>query len=325
MTRVEWACAGAFAAAAVVTPLAAWAARHLGVVDRPGSLKPQEKAVPYLGGVGIFAGLLVGIALSRPVYVVPLVLALALGTADDSLDLPPGLRMAGQIAVGVVAGLLAHTRFPGVLSTVLVAAVVVLLMNGVNMIDGLDSLAGGVSAVAGGGLAIMLHGDGRLLAAALALSSVGFLLYNRPPARVYMGDGGAYLVGTALALALAAGWAKGDHLELGLACLFAAVVPAAEVVLAIARRLKTRTPLALGDRGHPYDRLVHKGWPRPAAALSYITLQLVFMAIALAVYRTRSYSPPLVAVGLTVLLVLASVLATLVAEPRTPQTEESAA
>jgi len=325
VTRTEWTCLGALVAAVVFTPSSAWLARRLGVVDRPGSLKPQEKAVPYLGGIGIFAGLLVGVALSRPVYVVPLVLALALGTADDAIELPPGLRMAGQIGVGVLAGVLSDTRFPGILSTVLVAAVAVLLMNGLNMIDGLDSLAGGVSAVAGGGLAIMLHGDGRVLAAALALSAIGFLFYNRPPARVYMGDGGAYLVGTALALVLATGWAKGARLELGLACLLAVVVPAAEVVLAIVRRWKNRTPLALGDRGHPYDRLVHRGWPRPAAALAYITVQLVFIAIALAVYRTRSDSPPAVAVGLSALLVLVLVLATLMANPRSPHTEESAA
>jgi UDP-GlcNAc:undecaprenyl-phosphate GlcNAc-1-phosphate transferase len=233
--------------------------------------------------------------------------------------------MAAQILVGIVAGVVIDSRFGTGLSIVLVAAVTVLLMNGVNLIDGLDALAGGVTAVAGGGLAIMLHGDGRVLAAALALSGAGFLLYNRPPARVYMGDGGAYLVGTALALLLASGWAKGQRLDAGLACLLVAVVPAAEVVLAIARRLKNRTPLALGDRGHPYDRLVQRGWPRPAAALAYVTVELVLVAIALSLYRERSATPGAVAVVIVALVVLASAVATLVAGPRLPRTDGSAA
>jgi UDP-GlcNAc:undecaprenyl-phosphate/decaprenyl-phosphate GlcNAc-1-phosphate transferase len=325
VTRTEWTCLGALAAAAVATPSAAWLGRRLGVVDRPGSLKPQEKPIPYLGGIGIFAGLLVGVALSRPLYVVPLVMALGLGTADDALELPPGVRMAGQVAIGVVAGIVTETRFATGLSVVLVAAVVVLLMNGVNLIDGLDALAGGVTAVAAGGLAIMLHGDGRVLAAALALSAAGFLLYNRPPASVYMGDGGAYLLGTALALALASGWAKGRTVDTGLACLLVAAVPAAEVVLAIARRLKNRTPLALGDRGHPYDRLVQRGWPGPAAALSYVIIELVLVAIALSLYRAGSDTPAAVAVAVVVLVVIASVLATVVAGPRSPETDGSAA
>jgi UDP-GlcNAc:undecaprenyl-phosphate/decaprenyl-phosphate GlcNAc-1-phosphate transferase len=325
VTRTEWTCLGALAAAAIATPSAAWLARRLGVVDRPGALKPQEKAIPYFGGLGIFAGLLLGVALSRPLYVVPLLLALALGTADDALDLPPGIRVAGQIAVGVVAGVVTETRFATGLSIVLVAAVVVLLTNGVNLIDGLDALAGGVSAVAAGGLALMLHGDGRILAAALALSAVGYLFYNRPPARVYMGDGGAYLIGTTLAILLASGWAKGRTVDAGLACLLVAVVPAAEVVLAITRRLKSRTPLALGDRGHPYDRLVQRGWPRPAAALSYVIVELVLVAIALSLYRAGSDTPATVAVVAAALVVLASVVATLVAGPRSPHTDGSAA
>jgi UDP-GlcNAc:undecaprenyl-phosphate GlcNAc-1-phosphate transferase len=325
VTRTEWTCLGALAAAGVFTPFAAWLATRLGVVDRPGTLKPQERAVPYLGGIGIFAGLLVGVSLSRPVYVIPMLLALALGTADDAIDLPPSIRMAAQILVGIVAGLVTSTRFATGLSIVLVAAVAVLLMNGVNLIDGLDALAGGVSAVAAGGLAIMLHGDGRVLAAALALSAVGFLLYNRPPARVYMGDGGAYLVGTTLALLLATGWAKARSLDVGFACLLVAVVPATEVVLAIARRMKNRTPLALGDRGHPYDRLVQRGWPRPAAALTYVTVELVLVAAALSLYRERSVVPGAVAVVVVALVVLASAIATLVAGPRSPQTDGSAA
>ncbi len=65
-----------------------------------------------------------------------------------------------------------------------------------NLIDGLDMLASGVVTAAAVGFAAVLHGPGRQLAVALGASLIGFLTFNRPPARVYLGDGGAYLLGT---------------------------------------------------------------------------------------------------------------------------------
>jgi UDP-GlcNAc:undecaprenyl-phosphate/decaprenyl-phosphate GlcNAc-1-phosphate transferase len=324
VTRTEWACAACFVAAAAVTPLAGLLARRLRIVDRPGVLKPQQKAVPYLGGIGILAGLLVGAFLSRPVYALPLLLALALGTADDAKNLAPAIRFAGQMVVGVVAGVVTDTRFTPLLSAILVAAVAVLLMNGVNLIDGLDSLAGGVCAVAGAGLAVMLGGDARVFAAALALSAAGFLLYNRPPARIYMGDGGAYLMAVALTLALASSWSRSGRVEVGLACLMVAALPATEVVLAIARRLRDKTPVVLGDRGHPYDRLVERGWPKPAAALTYVTVEVVLVAVALAVYQARTQIPPVAAVASTAALILAAMVATLLGRRRIAPTDRGA-
>ena len=89
------------------------------------------------------------------------------------------------------------------------------MINGVNLIDGLDMLAGGVAAVAAGGFAVILHGSGRQLAIALAASLLGFLVYNRPPARVYLGDGGAYLLGTGLTVLVAESWAPGRPVRWG--------------------------------------------------------------------------------------------------------------
>ena len=164
LTRSEVVAIIALGVSLAATPAAAAAATRIGVVDRPGPLKPQSRPVPYLGGLGVLAGLLVGAAVARPLLVVPLVAAAALGTADDVADLKPWIRMAGQIGIGIVVAVVIPTRLDRPLGFVLVTAVTVLLINGTNLIDGLDALAAGVAAAAGGASALVLHGDPRMFA-----------------------------------------------------------------------------------------------------------------------------------------------------------------
>jgi UDP-GlcNAc:undecaprenyl-phosphate GlcNAc-1-phosphate transferase len=168
-----------------------------------------------------------------------------------------------------------------VLGAVLIPVITVLLINGVNLIDGLDMLAAGVVAVAGFGFAVVLHGSGREMAIALVAALIGFLAFNRPPARIYLGDGGSYLLGASLAVLLADAWGPGRSSPLGVAALIIVAVPVAEVAFAIIRRLRGHTSLLAGDRGHPYDRLVDRGWARPAASAAYIGIEAVLMGAAL--------------------------------------------
>ncbi len=142
----------AAATALVATPVAMVVARRTGVVDHPAPLKPQRVPVPYLGGAAVFLAAVVGGAAGRPLLLLPLGLVLLLGVADDAVHLPPWTRLTGQAAMGAVVAAAVPTHLPGALGPVLVVAVTVLLINGVNMIDGLDTLAGGVVAVAAGGL-----------------------------------------------------------------------------------------------------------------------------------------------------------------------------
>jgi UDP-GlcNAc:undecaprenyl-phosphate GlcNAc-1-phosphate transferase len=275
----------AFVATLGVTPLVIVVARRTGIVDRPGTLKPQASAVPYLGGVAVFAGVIVGAAVGRPTVLVPLAGALCLGVADDRFDLPPLVRLVGQLAIGFAIVVTGPVHLPGILGAALILAVTVLLINGVNLIDGLDMLASGVTGVAAVGFAVVLHGSGRQLAIALAAALMGFLVYNRPPARVYLGDGGSYLLGAALSVLLVESWGPGIPLHVGVAALALVALPVAEVSFAVVRRARSHRSLMSGDRGHPYDRLVARGWSRPAASLSYIGFEAVLaIGAALAVH-----------------------------------------
>jgi UDP-N-acetylmuramyl pentapeptide phosphotransferase/UDP-N-acetylglucosamine-1-phosphate transferase len=262
----------------VATPLVMAVAGRFGVVDRPGALKPQATAVPYLGGVAVFAGLLVGVLAGRPSVVVPLAMALALGVADDRSELAPVLRLAGQLAIGVAVAVTVPVHLEGAAGGVLVVVITVLVVNGVNLIDGLDLLATGVVLASSVGFAAVVHGGARDLALALAAALAAFAVYNRPPARVYLGDGGSYLLGTALTVLVASAWAPGIAVPTGVAALALLSVPAGEVAFAVVRRARGRRSLLAGDRGHPYDRLVDRGWPVPAASGAYIAVAAVVAA-----------------------------------------------
>jgi UDP-GlcNAc:undecaprenyl-phosphate GlcNAc-1-phosphate transferase len=296
----------AFALALVTTPVAMAVARRTGIVDRPGPLKRHGAPVPYLGGVAVFVAAAYGVLVGQPLVLAPLTMALALGVADDVGDLPPWFRLAGAVVIGVVVALVVPTHLPRALGPLLVVAVTVLLINGVNLLDGLDGLAGGVTAAACGAFALLLHGAARDLAVGFTFALVGFLAYNRPPARVYLGDGGAYLLGTALAVMVARAWGSGVRPSIGVAGLLLVAIPSAEVAFTVVRRLRGGRALAAGDRGHSYDRLAARGVPVGVVALGFIAAQVVLGGLALAVSRPKSIVPGVMAVvGVAVVLVAA--------------------
>lgn len=309
MTRLVVVGVAAFATAVVFTPVFMAVAKRTGVVDRPGPLKPQSTSVPYLGGVAVFLAALVGAALGHPSVIAPLAAAVVLGVLDDRLELPAPLRLMGQAVIGVGIALVVPTRVGGLGGGVLVAVIAVVLMNGVNFLDGLDGLAGGVVAVGCAAFAVLLHGGARDVSVALGAALVGFLLYNRPPARVYLGDGGAYLLGAAMAVLLASAWMPGARAALSVASLGIVAVPVAEVTFAVVRRLRARQSITSGDRRHPYDLVVARGWPRGAAALAYVGAEAVFAAAAVGASKAHTLAGP-VACVVSIAVVVVAVAAT---------------
>ena len=281
----------ALAVALVATPIVAWVARRAGIVDVPGPLKTHRRPIPYLGGVAVFAGLVVGVvALDRLELVVPLVLALALGIADDLRPVPAKLRLVAECGVGVAAAV----TVPGdLLVRIATAGLVIVLVNAVNLLDGQDGLAASVSAVSALGFAL-IGGDAWPFGLALAGALAGFLVFNLPPARIYLGDGGAYLLGTALALAPALALvtsARGssgidatdfwgpDTWSVLLATPLLVAVPLADTAIAITRRLRTGRPLFAGDRSHVYDQLVDRGWTVRGSTVVLVLVQAGFATI----------------------------------------------
>ena len=268
-----------FAVAVIVTPIAAWVATRVGLVDEPGPLKVHARSVPYLGGAAVLVALGSPIVGARPSLMVPLALACALGLVDDAAGLPPAVRLAAETGVGVSAAFAVGHHDAG--RVVLGVVVVLVLVNAMNLLDGLDGLAAGVTVAAAAGFYVVLAGAGATLALVLAGAAAGFLAWNAPPARVYLGDAGSYLIGTALAMLFLAAAQRPAEVVSG-AALFLAV-PVADTAIAIVRRFRAGRPLLHGDRGHIYDQLVDRGWPAPRAVAACVAAQAAFTGAGIAI------------------------------------------
>ena len=293
----------AVAVALAVTPAAAALARRTGLLDQPGALKVQTRPVPYLGGLAVFVAAAVGLGIGRPAWFVPLALALVLGTLDDARSLPPKVRLVGEFVVGAVAGALVPTGIAQPWAALGTAAAVIVLINAVNLIDGLDALAAGVSLVSAVGFAIALDGDDRTVALALAGALAGFLVYNRPPARIYLGDGGSYLLGTALAVLLVSAWRPERELALSVGALLFVAFPVAEVLFAVVRRGRARVPLFTGDRGHLYDQLAQRGWSAAVTSLFCAGLQAALVALGLLAVHAEVFASVAIVIAAALALV----------------------
>jgi UDP-GlcNAc:undecaprenyl-phosphate GlcNAc-1-phosphate transferase len=241
----------------------------------------------------------------RPSLLVPLALACALGLLDDAVGVPPAARLAAEIGIGVSAAFAVGRHDPG--RVVLGVVVVLVLVNAVNLLDGLDGLAAGVTIASVAGFYVVLSGAGATLALALAGAALGFLVWNSPPARVYLGDSGSYLIGTALAMLFLAAAQRPAEIVSG-ACLFLAV-PVADTSIAIVRRLRAGRPLLTGDRGHVYDQLVDRGWRAPAAVGACVLAQAGFTGAGMAIAHLTRSAAIVVAVVTVVIVGAAAIFA----------------
>ncbi|GIW26151.1 glycosyltransferase family 4 protein [Meiothermus sp.] len=231
-------------------------ARTLGIVDRPGAIKIHTRPTPRFGGVGIVASVaLWGYftqALTGWALLGLLVIALT-GALDDRFGLSPRLRLLAELLAGLALG----WHFWGLLGwvgLVLALALVPVMSNAVNLIDGMNGLASGSALISVVGLAVLLWGSSEIpLTLALAGSLLGFLLWNFPQARTFMGDSGSLSVGYLLALlwltAAAQSWTA--FLAAGVMLSF----PLYDMAAGIIRRWRRGKPIFDGDRDHTYDRL----------------------------------------------------------------------
>jgi UDP-GlcNAc:undecaprenyl-phosphate GlcNAc-1-phosphate transferase len=193
--------AGSLAAGAISTLLARGWARKLGIVSRPNPIVPQHtRPVAYMGGVGAGIGLAaVMLILGSPLparILLPGVLMLGLGTLDDLHPLSPSGKFLAQAAVSataVIMGVLAPFTGAAVPDGVLSTLVILVLVNAFNLTDVCDGLLPVLMLVACLGLAT--QGSDPWLAAAIAGATAGFLVWNRPDASIFLGDGGSHLLG----------------------------------------------------------------------------------------------------------------------------------
>jgi UDP-GlcNAc:undecaprenyl-phosphate/decaprenyl-phosphate GlcNAc-1-phosphate transferase len=172
----------------------------------------------------------------------------------------------------------------------------VALTNLINLIDGIDGLAGGIALMLMCLLACFgLSADPfcLLLTIGAAGAIIGFLCFNFPPARIYMGDGGAYFLGFLIGALTIIGSHKGTVAAALIAPVFALALPIADVLLAILRRSLRGLPIFRPDRKHIHHRLVDVGFSRRGAVLVLYGLSLTFLFLAFVVFWSRGQLAPI--------------------------------
>ena len=273
----------AFACAAALTPSVAGLAQHVNAIDLPGEARRvNRRAVPRLGGVAILMGFFTAALVFLPpraalggVMRGALLIAL-MGFLDDCFSLRAPLKLAVQILSAVLAWRagarievlsvpLGETRFVmlGPLSLPLTVGWLVICTNAMNLIDGLDGLAAGVAVIGSVTMlfvaAAVSEAEIAVLLAALAGGCLGFLPYNRSPARIFMGDVGSQTLGYLLGAAAMLGLFKAHALLTFLVPPAALALPLGDTLFAFARRaLRRQNPLH-ADRGHIHHILLDHG------------------------------------------------------------------
>jgi UDP-GlcNAc:undecaprenyl-phosphate GlcNAc-1-phosphate transferase len=309
--EVVWGFALALAVVLLLTPGVGRFARILGVVDEPGETRRLHvRPVPRLGGIalllGIFVPALAFLPLDGPYRGILLGAAVAttVGAIDDFRGLPWGAKLAGQLAAGTVAVGFGVTvdrfTFPGFGSQELPEWVggpatvlwIVAIMNMVNFLDGMDGLAAGICAIAGSTFAViglsLGSPDAALLAAIVAGACFGFLHHNFYPARIFMGDSGALLLGFLLATLAVEGLVKTAALATLVLPLIVLAIPIIDTSFVFAKRMKYRRPIYAADRAHLHHRFLSIGFSQ-ARAVAYM---YVWCAILAAAALATRFLPP---------------------------------
>jgi Fuc2NAc and GlcNAc transferase len=309
-----------FLLAAVLTPLLAAWARRRGLLDIPNARSSHSVATPRTGGAAFVPAFLVGVAIAigqgaltdeaRVVVAAATVVGIV-GLADDIRSLGAGTRLLIQLVVAAaLVGRLDWQLLPDFVPAWIGAAVTVLWIvactNAYNFMDGIDGIAGGQGMVAGLGWTVvgLLTGSrevaivGMLAATAVA----GFLIYNLPPARVFMGDAGSAFLGFLFgAMPLIVGAGRPDAMIWAGLLLWPFLF---DTGFTLIRRIRRREHLFSAHRSHLYQRLTIAGSSHGRVSLLYVLLALLGVAAvaAMALEASTFVALPVLAIALSAVL-----------------------
>jgi UDP-GlcNAc:undecaprenyl-phosphate GlcNAc-1-phosphate transferase len=282
----------------------------------------HKTPIPRFGGVALvaafalvalaiyfFGSLSVASAKTLAVIVFSSLAMFSLGFWDDLRPLGARFKLAAQIAVaaGAYAGNIRIEFFKspwtdsnfdlGALSFFGTVLWLVSLTNLINLIDGIDGLAGGICLMLMFLLANVGMGDdlgiSTLLSIGLVGALLGFLRFNYPPAKIYMGDGGAYFLGFLIGILSIVSSNKGTIAAALIAPAFALALPIVDVSLAVLRRGVRGLPIFRADRKHIHHQLITLGISRERTVLNLYTVSLLCLFLAFSVFYVQGRMLPL--------------------------------
>lgn len=302
----------------LLTPMVRSFAPEIGAVDKPSRRKVHISNIPRSGGIAIYLGFLVAVLFgllflggvrgsvinSRPILGILLggSVVLLTGLLDDIYRLKPWFKLLMQLlgaGVAIYFGIeinFVSNPFNGLMPLGFVAIPLTLLWlvgmtNAINLIDGLDGLAAGVTSISAGTLflvALRTHQLGAaLLMVALAGAALGFLRYNFNPASVFLGDSGSYFLGFVLAAASIIGVFKTTLVVALIIPILILGVPIFDTTFAVIRRLREKKNPFTADNRHIHHLLLRAGLSQREAVFAIYIVCFILSAIALGMALPR--------------------------------------
>jgi len=288
----------ALAGAYFMTPFAKRIAASVGAIDYPSERRINRAPTPRMGGIAIFTGIILvyiiqiiggflswwpqilesspHLHLNYPLLFLAFATVFSTGVIDDIHSLSPKKKLAGQLTAAIIAvcsglviGVIDNPFAPGYLQLGWLAypitvVYLVAYMNIINLIDGLDGLAAGISFIASLTMFVLSLWAGRVDAAVLSIavagSTLGFLRYNFNPASIFMGDCGSLTLGFTLGAISILSVTRVAGLTTLIVPLVIAAVPIIDTFSAIVRRARAHVSVGQADKGHIHHRLMAEGF-----------------------------------------------------------------
>ncbi|WP_203363306.1 MraY family glycosyltransferase [Bacillus sp. REN10] len=268
-------------ASLAITPLVKKLAIAVGAVDKPNYRKVHQRIMPRMGGLAIFISFMIGMFVLQPqadfnlAIILGGIIIIITGVLDDRFELSAKVKLAGQLLAALVVVVYGGVQMEdinlpfggqmefGYLSIPLTILWIVGITNAINLIDGLDGLAAGVSSIALFTISLMAYMKGDLYVMSVALlvlgSTLGFLHYNFHPAKIFMGDTGALFLGYIISVLALLGFKNVTVVSLIIPIIILGV-PITDTFFAIIRRKVNKQPLSAPDKSHLHHCLLRMGY-----------------------------------------------------------------
>jgi len=305
------------------TPYVKKLAVKAGVLDAPDHRKVHNTPIPRMGGLAIYFGFVLAILASMPVSreILGILLGgtmiLIIGLIDDVKPLSAKTKLLGQILAASVLVLFnvsiqwLSNPFGGIiyldyLAIPITILWVVSLTNTINLIDGLDGLAAGVSTIASITILLVALQQGfglvAIMSAALAGSALGFLQHNFNPAKIFMGDTGSMFLGYMLAAISILGTVKSAATIALIVPIVALGLPIMDTAFAIIRRYTSGQPIFKPDKGHLHHRLLAIGLSQKQAVLLMYIISTLLGVSAIALTSVNITAAIFIIISITALV-----------------------
>lgn len=292
-----------FIITALFIPVVKKMAEFIGAMDIPNARKVHTVPIPRLGGLGIYAGFLIGYMLfgqhsiQMNAVLIGSFIILVTGIFDDIKPVPAKYKLLGQIAgaaiIPLYGGILLkdisafglYLNF-GILSYPITILFIVAIINCINLIDGLDGLASGISSIyflTVGIIAMLLNNAGGLdttLTFIMLGSTLGFLVHNFHPAKIFMGDSGSMFLGYIIAVIALLGF-KNVTLTSFIIPILLLAIPILDTLFAILRRLINHKPLGEPDKNHLHHQLLRLKLSQKKTVIIIYIVDLLFASASI--------------------------------------------